>query len=58
MKTRMSVIQTTVSLHCPDVLSQGLEGPVVFTGNSVDLDEFTIRIVDGNRPSPRLVFRF
>lgn len=25
----------------------GLEGPVVFSGTSVDLDEFTIRIVDG-----------
>ena len=28
--------------------SKGLDGPVVFTGNSVDLDEFTIRVVDGD----------
>jgi len=27
---------------------QGLEGPVTFTGSTPDLDDFTIRVVDGN----------
>lgn len=26
---------------------QGIEGPVVFTGSTPELDDFTIRIVDG-----------
>ncbi|EKM55733.1 glycoside hydrolase family 63 protein [Phanerochaete carnosa HHB-10118-sp] len=30
----------------------GLEGPVVFTGSTVELDEFTIRVVDGPDNTP------
>lgn len=46
-KTKMSVhrmiCQSSAHFHC-----QGLEETVVFAGNSVDLDEFTIRVVDGD----------
>jgi hypothetical protein len=28
-------------------IRQGIEGPVVLTGSTPELDEFTIRIVDG-----------
>lgn len=28
-------------------MHQGIEGPIVFSGSSVELDDFTIRIVDG-----------
>ncbi len=28
-------------------MHQGIEGPIVLTGSTPDLDDFTIRIVDG-----------
>jgi mannosyl-oligosaccharide glucosidase len=29
------------------IIAQGIDGPVVYTGSTPDLDDFTLRIVDG-----------
>jgi mannosyl-oligosaccharide glucosidase len=29
------------------IIAQGIDGPVVYTGSTPDLDDFTLRIIDG-----------
>lgn len=45
MKMRMYVELARTSI--PAYRFQGIDGPVEFSGTTPDLDDFTIRIVDG-----------